>query len=41
MIVLAALILLAVLLIIWTACERFTAVEDPEQYVNSTLIAKY
>lgn len=41
MIVLVALVLLAMFILIWSMREHFAAVVDPEQYVNSTLVANY
>ncbi len=35
------LILVVLLILFRRGGEYFSAVEDPEQYVNSTLIAKY
>ena len=36
-----ALAILMVLVICWQTRERFAAIVDPEQYVNSTLTAKF
>jgi hypothetical protein len=41
MIVIIALILLGLFLILYTTREYFSAVDDPEQYVNSLLTANF
>lgn len=34
-------VIILLLIVLWRYRERFAAVVDPEQYVNSTLVAKY